>query len=260
MNLNLPLRRAAAAALLVATVVAGGCWGQTSGHTRGPVSYYGDPSAPDMSGPWILTQNEPGKSSSGSGSKEGWRSWPPPLKAPFAATWKQRVADAAAGKSSDPVIGCMPGGMPRFVTADTTPLLIVQTKGRILFYRDGEGPRRVWLDGRAFPAPADLEVFLKGTGIGRYEGSDLMIETRGIRDQPIDSTGVPHSDQLVIKERYHKLDDQTLKVDLTMVDPVAYTRPMTATAIYKRITDPNWAPVEFICRPKTDYHPDKYIH
>ena len=76
------------------------------------LSWYGDPAAPDISGVWVRSGTE-GKSP----SKEGWLPWPPPLKAPYAATWKKRVEDAAAGtRADDPVRGCLPAGMPRFVT------------------------------------------------------------------------------------------------------------------------------------------------
>ena len=221
------------------------------------LSWYGDPGAPNLSGVWVLADQavKPGD------SKEGWRPWPPPLKGEFADTWKKRVADAAAGvRTDDPVRGCLPPGMPRYLTGSKNPLLIMQTPRRVTLYRDGDTPRRIWLDGRALPDAADLESFANGNAIGHYEGSDMVIESIGFTDRPIDSTGVPHSDQLRIMQRFHRVDDQTLEIRVTLTDPLAYSRPLSTTVTYKALGDPRWEPHEFICTPETDYHPEIFVH
>ena len=221
----------------------------------GHLSWYGDPGAPDFSGVWVRA--EEGKPASA--SPEGWRPWPPPLKGTFADVWRNRVA-AGGTRTDDPVTGCVPPGMPRFITGVKGPLLIVQTRGRVMFYRDGDGPRRVWLDGRGLLAPADVEPFPKGTAIGRYEGKDLLVESVGFKSLPVDSTGIPHSEKLKISERYHRVDPQTLTVQVTLTDPSAYARPLMTTVTYKALHDPLWEPQEFLCTPGTDYHPDRYVH
>ena len=219
------------------------------------LSWYGDPSAPDISGVWVR------QPSAGSASKEGWSPWPPPLKPPFDAKWKTRVAQAQAGaRTDDPIQACLPPGMPRFVTGAKGPLLILQTPGRVMMYRDGDPVRRIWLDGHPFPAAKDLESFSNGNARGRYDGRDLVTEVIGIKDEPIDGTGVPHSDDLKITERYQRVDAGTLRVEITLTDPTAYSRPMTDTVIYKALNNPSWEPKEFICTPKTNYDPDAYIH
>ena len=219
------------------------------------LSWYGDPAAPDISGVWVRSGTE-----SKSASKEGWLPWPPPLKAPFAATWKKRVGEAAASsRTDDPVRGCLPAGMPRFVTGMTPPMLILQTPGRVMMYRDGMPVRRIWLDGRPQPKPADLESFSNGNAIARYVGKDLVTDIAGIRDQPIDSSGVPHSDALRIVERYTRVDPQTLRVTVTLTDKTAFTRPMTSTVIYKLHDNPLWEPREFLCTPKTGFAPEQYV-
>ena len=224
------------------------------------LSWYGDPKAPDLSGVWLRVDTD-GKAGPGSASKEGWLPWPPPLKAPFAEMWKKRVADAAAGKrTDDPVRKCLPPGMPRFITGTNGPLLIIQTPGRVMIYREGIPVRRVWLTGVKLPAPKDIENFFNGNSIGRYEGSDLVTEVAGMKDLPIDSTGVPHSDELKIMERYHRVDPTTLKVVVTLTDPKAYAKPMVSTITYKASDTRYWEPEEFVCTPGTNYHPDRYVH
>ena len=217
------------------------------------LSWYGDPKAPDISGVWVRT------GASRSGSKEGWTPWPPPLKPPYDAQWRKDVA-AAGQRTDDPIQACLPPGMPRFITGTLSPLLIVQTPGRVMMYRDGDPVRRIWLDGHPLPAPKDLESFSNGNAEGHYEGADLVTHVVGIKDQPIDGTGVPHSDDLTITERYHRVDARTLRVEVTLTDPTAYTSPIVSSVTYKAYDDPLWEPREVICTPKTNYHPDTYVH
>ena len=220
------------------------------------LSWYGDPKAPDLSGVWVRAEVQPGTSK----SKEGWSPWPPPLKEPFAATWKKRVAEAAAGKyTDDPVRWCLPPGMPRYMSGTNGALLIIQTPGRVMMYRDGIPVRRIWLDGRPLGDKDSLESFYNGNAAGRYDGTTLVTEVRGIRDQPIDGTGVPHSDDLKVVERIQRIDATTLKVEITLTDPVAYSKPMTSTVMYKALADPAWEPKEFICTPESNYYPEKYV-
>ena len=216
-------------------------------------SWYGDPAAPDVSGVWML---QPGTAATG--SKEGWLPWPPPLKGSFAATYAKRIADPAA-RTDDPVVTCQPPGMPRFDTGTNGALMITQTPGRVTLYRDGIPVRRVWVDGRNLPAAKDLESFSNGNAIGHYVGTDLFTEIAGVKNQPIDATGIPHSDALKISERFHRVDATTLRIEVTLTDPAALARPMTSTVTYTAWPDPLWEPHEFLCRPKTDYHPDKYV-
>ena len=87
-----------------------------------------------------------------------------------------------------------------------------------------------------------------------------MTQIVGIKDQPIDSTGVPHSDDLKISERFHRVDANTLTVTVTLTDPTAYSRPMTSTVTYRLLGDRNWEPHEFLCTPNTNFSPEKYVH
>ena len=222
-----------------------------------PVSWYGDPSAPNISGVWVRRDTAIAGTA---GSKEGWQSWPPPLKPQFAEIWRKRVADAAAGtRTDDPVRACLPPGIPRFMTGTNGPLQIVQTPGRVTLYRDGVPVRRVWTDGRAQPAAKDLEEFSNGNAIGRYVGQELVTDVIGIKNQPIDGTGVPHSPALKVEERFRRIDAKTLQVTVTLTDPVAFTRPMTSVVTYVLHDDPLWEPREFICTPATNYYPEKYV-
>ena len=139
---------------------------------------------------------------------------------------------------------------------------ISQLPGLVMLYRDNAAyaVRRIWLDRSAMPDAKELESFPHGNSIGRYEGSDLVTEVVGLTDRPIDSTGIPHSDALTIRERFHRVDARTLRVDVTLTDPGALDLPMTTTVTYHAYEDPRWEPKEFFCTPVTNYHPDGFVH
>ena len=219
-----------------------------------PLSWFGDPGSPDLSGVWTRVD-----APAGVASREGWTPWPPPLRGAFAAMWKKRVADARAGtRDDDPVTACLPAGMPRFITGMDGPLLIVQTPGRVAMSREYGPLRRIWLD-RSPPAADNLEQFYQGNSVGHYEGTVLVVETVGLKDEPIDATGVPHSDQVMIEERYQRMNAQTLTVQVTVKDRLALSRPMGTTVTYTAVTDPHWEIRDLTCVPKTGYHPELFV-
>lgn len=222
-----------------------------------PLSWFGDPGSPDLSGTWVRADSS--IDPKGAVNREGWTPWAPPLRGKFADVWKKRVADDKTGtRTDDPVKDCLPAGMPRYITGMLGPLLIVQTPGRVTMTREYGPPRRVWLD-RSLPAPEDVEQFYSGNSVGHYEGATLVVDTIGVKDEPIDATGVPHSDQVVIQERYHRVDATTMSVKVVVKDKLALTRPISTTVTYKAVTDPHWELQELTCVPKTGYHPELFV-
>ncbi|MGH9678532.1 MAG: hypothetical protein ACRD4Y_01135, partial [Candidatus Acidiferrales bacterium] len=82
--------------------------------------------------------------------------------------------------------------------------------------------------------PKDPDSTWMGDSIGRYEGDTFVVDTVGFNDKTwIDQVGHPHSDQLHLIERFRRVDKDTLELKLTFEDPKAYTKPFTATRIYK---------------------------
>jgi hypothetical protein len=223
-----------------------------------PLSWYGDPGSPNLSGVWIRTNVATGQASAA--SKEGWAPWVPPLRGKFAEIWKKRLAEAKAGtRTDDPVTDCLPAGMPRYITGMNGPLLIVQTPGRVVMTREYGPPRRIWLDGRSLPSAEDVEQFFSGNSVGHYDGATMVVDTIGVKDEPIDATGVPHSDQVVIQERYHRVDERTLSVEVLVTDKLALSKPIRTVVTYEAVTDPHWELQELTCVPRTGYHPELFV-
>ena len=98
-----------------------------------------------------------------------------------------------------------------------------------------EQTRRIFIDGRPHPPADEIEPTYYGHSIGHWEGDVLVAETVAMRPETdLEASGLPHSDVTVAKERIWLADNNTLKDEITLVDPKAYTHPWTVTKIYKR--------------------------
>src|SRR5499425_2713220 len=82
------------------------------------------------------------------------------------------------------------------------------------------------MDGR--PHPDSLEHTYTGHSTGRWEGDTLVVNTVGFNEGSwIEAEGFPHTDRLSLIERFTRTDFSTLKYEVTVDDPGAYTRVWT---------------------------------
>ncbi len=80
--------------------------------------------------------------------------------------------------------------------------------------------------------------------MGHWEGDFLVSTAYGFRpDTNMESSGLPKSDKAIAYERIWLADDDTLRDEFTIVDPVAFAKPWTVTKTYKR------APPDFKLMP-----------
>ncbi len=178
-----------------------------------------------------------------------------PLTAEYQAVLDASIADQArGGQGNYPGDRCLPYGMPGVmfpyrgmeivVTPDTTHMLLEHMMQH----------RRIYTDGRAWPA--QLTPSFNGYSIGQWVDTDgdgrydtLLIETRGMRGpRTFDSTGLPlHSDnETVVKERItlDKADPNIMHNEITTIYH-ALTAPWTVTRDYQRERHPLW--FEHLC-------------
>jgi hypothetical protein len=136
-------------------------------------------------------------------------------------------ARGAAG-GNDPILQCDPIGFPRIMMMPT-PLELQQAPGRILEFWEREHEwRPIWIDGRSLPKDPDPAWF--GYAVGHWDGDyTLVVESSGFRESTwLGPTGYPHSENMQITERYHRVDHDTIVYEMTITDPTAYTAPIVA--------------------------------
>jgi hypothetical protein len=173
--------------------------------------------------------------------------------------WAQAKFDAEkpgygprrAPSGNDPILQCDPMGFPRVMFLNT-PFDFVQVTGRVIqFFEHEHEYRSIWTDGRALPTAADPTWY--GYAIGHWETDDtLVVESTRFRGSTwLGSTGYPHSEDMRVTERYHRVDHDTILYDITISDPKAYTRPIIGPHRTMKLR-PNDAMVEEICVPSEE--------
>jgi hypothetical protein len=180
-----------------------------------------------------------------------------PLTAEYQKIFEENLAEQASGghgRGRSHV--CIPSGMPMIMTV-YEPMEALITEGTTHLAIQSFGiHRRVFTDGRDWPA--DVEPSYLGYSIGKWLDTDgdgrfdtLAIETRHMKGVRVfDPTGIPlHVDnQTVVKEVLYldKENPNILRNDLTVIDH-ALTHPWTVYKRYQR--DPSPQPVweEFVC-------------
>ena len=174
----------------------------------------------------------------GAGFKEGlpFRPWAKQLH-------DQRKAENA---KDNPDAHCLPMGLMQF-HIHPQPRKIVQTdKVMIVLYEGNAGMREIFLDGRPLPKIGDVQPWWYGYSTGRWEGDTLVIQSNNFRDDGwLDINGSPMTDQATMTERWQRLSYGTLRIDVTIDDPKAYTAPFTVRLTQRVVPDGEL--IEFIC-------------
>jgi hypothetical protein len=170
----------------------------------------------------------------------------PPLTPAYRKIFEQNLANAAAGKpTGDITASCLPPGMPRIMTM-TYPMEITMGPDRIMVYAEwDEQVRRIFTDGR--PLDADPDTTFNGQSVGHWDGDFLLTTAFGFRnDTNIESSGLPKSDKMITYERIWLADDDTLRDEITLVDPIGLAKPWTVTKTFKR-APPGFKIMPYVC-------------
>ena len=138
-----------------------------------------------------------------------------------------RIADVSEDNDPLSTLGD-PVGFPRILLYELRPFQIVQTPNQVLMlYMFDKRWRVIWTDGRALPKDPDPRWY--GYSVGHWEDDDsLVVQSVGTDDRTwLDNAGNPHSTSLRVEERYHRVNQNTMELTVTIDDPVMYTKPWT---------------------------------
>jgi hypothetical protein len=134
---------------------------------------------------------------------------------------------------NDPEARCEPLGLARLVafSGGGASMEMVQAKDQIVqIFEWTWDTRQIWLDGRKAANVEDYLPRYNGYSVGKWEGDTLVVTTNGFDDrQWVDQFGYPISDKMVLVERYSRPSPNRLQVEMTLTDPVMYTRPWHAS-------------------------------
>jgi hypothetical protein len=173
----------------------------------------------------------------------------PPLTA-----WGQAKLDAAKpvagpravpGEEGNPALRCEPDSPPRLLILPN-PFEIVQIPGRVfMFFEEYHAWRTIWADERELPKNPDPSWL--GYSVGKWEGDAFVVDTIGFNDKVwVDGYGNPRSEQMHLTERYRRLNQDTLEMQIIMDDPKAYTKPWVSPPKLHKL-EPGWELAEWFC-------------
>jgi hypothetical protein len=193
---------------------------------------------PDLSGIWItgalqllIGEEEAAaiRKADAAAGRSAPRREPPPYTPAAEARRQEYVARRGI---DDPMARCLISGVPR-ITTRPLPFEMVQMPGRvIILYEAHHAFRIIPTDGR--PHPADLEPSYLGDSVGHWEGDTLVVDVIGFNTNTwLAGVGTIHSEKLHVTERYTRDTPDTVVYDVTIEDPVVFTKPWLQQEIFR---------------------------
>jgi hypothetical protein len=155
--------------------------------------------------------------------------------------FNQRVESQS---KDDPEARCLPVGVPRYMF-DPYPFQMIQTADKVIFIFEGDNyPWRVVRIGGQHPK--DLKPTWMGDAVGHYDGETLVVDVVGFNGKAwLDQAGHLQTERQHLTERYTRTDSLTLKYEVTIDDPGAYSAPWTTANTVR------WRPgmelLEYVC-------------
>ena len=150
--------------------------------------------------------------------------------------WAKAVFDDRQKNELEPHTRCKPSGVARqFLTPYGVEFVELPELDRLYIFDIG-GPhtyRTVYMDGRTHPS--NLTPSYYGHSVGWWEGDTLNVDTTGYNEGFwLDRRGMPHTEALHTLEKFTRADSATIKYEVTVNDPGAYTAPWTTTFNLRR--------------------------
>lgn len=146
----------------------------------------------------------------------------------------------------DPEGYCLPPGVPRMSTTPYPWSMIQNDKELVIVYEGGAHIwRKIFLDGRKHD-PNAVETWL-GDSIGHWVDNDTLdVETVGQTDKTwLDESGIPHTKDMVVTERFKRIDEGHMEIVHTIHDPGAFSKDWTFTT---HPTQLKGELIEYICQ------------
>jgi hypothetical protein len=120
---------------------------------------------------------------------------------------------------------------------------ITQTPDAVVItYEMIHDTRVIPLDGRK-PLGSGLQLWM-GDARGRWEGDTLVVESSNFTDRTAVG-GAPHSTGLRLTERFTRIDPQMIDYEITVNDPLTFTKPFTMRMTITQ--QPDYQIYEYAC-------------
>jgi hypothetical protein len=175
-----------------------GTWEETNSGD-GPMAASGPVS------PFAITQPQP---------KPSYQAW---AAAKVMESYKMRGVD-------EPMVRCLPPGIPRTTLMGLFPMQIVQTpQAVVMLYEVFHLFRYIPIGAQH---PDDVEPSYMGDSVAHWEGDTLVVDVAGFNDKTwLSGVGTFHSEKLHVVEKYTRMDENTIVYESRAEDPAVLTEP-----------------------------------
>ncbi len=180
-----------------------------------------------------------------------------PAGVPF-QPWAQALFQYRQKSMKDsPLVDCVPATGPAFLNAPGFEF-VEAPELKSIFIIDMAGPhswRVIYMDGREHPKGDALKPTFLGHSIGHWEGDTLVVDSVGFNEKQWPVGAFPTTDQLHLTERISRPNIKTLKYQVTVDDPGAYTKPWSGEWTITEKTASKWNTgemFEYICEDARD--------
>jgi hypothetical protein len=168
--------------------------------------------------------------------------------------WAKKLM-ASRDEGNDPYSSCFPGGPLRITGGFAWRFIQHPTVNAKYIFQLQEGNahtyRQIFMDGRKHPE--DPSPTWYGHSTGAWDGNTLVVDTIGLNDRFwLDGSGIPHTERLHLVERWTRTNFTTIRREVTIEDPGAYTRPFTVNYT-ARLGTPESEILEYICIENNQY-------
>jgi hypothetical protein len=147
---------------------------------------------------------------------------PQPVYKPEA---QKRVDESYARRGVDePMVRCLPPGVPRTTIMGLFPMQIVQTpKMVVMLFEVFHEFRLVPIDAKH---PDDLDPSYMGDSVGHWDGDTLVVDVTGFNDKTwLSGVGTIHSEKLHVTEKFTRVDLNTILYESIVDDPEVLAAP-----------------------------------
>ena len=144
----------------------------------------------------------------------------------------------------DPELKCYLPGIPRAMYMPY-PFQVIQSTNKILMaYAYNSTSRTIHLDEVEDPP----NVSWMGHSVGRWEGDTLVVDVTEFNGKTwLDRAGNFHSDALRLEERFTLMTPDVIHYEVTIEDPIVFTRPWKISMPLYRRMEPNIELLDYRC-------------
>ena len=130
---------------------------------------------------------------------------------------------------------CITGSVPMIGAGYNNYYQIVQSPASVSVNMEMRHDSRMVPIANRPHLPSDVHLWL-GDPIGRWDGDTFVVDSTNFRtDSPVGRGGA--SEKMHIVERFSRVNPETLQYEVTVNDPLTWSKPWTAVLFMKRTTD-----------------------